>query len=148
MLQKKQVLNTITIFMKWTKQQSGYLKKMEFTKLDIDNLIEEIESLGKRDKRSLRSQLTNLLLHLLKIDYQPEKHTKSWDKSIFNARVEISELLEDSPSLANELKNIFEKSYQTAREKASLETSLDIDVFPKKCKWSLKKVLTSSKWSP
>lgn len=64
-------------FFKWTKTQANHLKKKEFSKLDIENLIEEIKSLGRSEKRAIKSYLANLLLDLLKIECQPGKHTKS-----------------------------------------------------------------------
>src|SRR5438128_2161639 len=75
-------------FYKWTRNQASYLKKKDFAHLDIENLVEEIESLGRSDKRALRSHLIILLLHLLKAKYQHEmqKNTHSWEASIKNAR--------------------------------------------------------------
>jgi hypothetical protein len=131
-------------FFKWTKQQALLLKNREFEKIDIDNLREEIESLGKSEKRALNSHLINLLMHLLKIEYQKEKHTSSWDQSISNARTEIMLLLKDSPSLKNEMKKIFKDSYQYARNKASQETGLEINVFPETCPWEISDIYTFS----
>src|SRR4029078_2627774 len=92
-------------FFKWTKTQSSLLKKGHLEELDASNFIEEIESLGRNDKRSLRSYMIVLLLHLLKLEYQSEKQqdSNSWKTSIFNATRDIKFLIEDSPSLRNEL---------------------------------------------
>lgn len=129
-------------FVKWTINQANLLKKGAFEKLDVTNLIEEIESLGRNDKRSLKSQLTRLLMHMLKLKYQPEKQvdSNSWTNSIVEATREIEYLIEDSPSLINELNNVFSKSYEHARKDAARESGLDINKFPKKCPWSIEEL--------
>ena len=128
-------------FFKWTRSQVSLLKKGQIDKIDVANLIEEIESLGKSDKRSLNSHLINLLMHMLKKKYQKMDDTSSWDTSITNARIEIKLLLRDSPSLRNELIKVFGDAYQDAREKAAVETRLNINKFPVECPWELEDVL-------
>jgi len=130
-------------FYKWTKTQSNLLKKkaLQLSELDLDNLREEIESLGKSDKRSLRSQISRLLMHLLKKKYQPERDTSnSWSRSILDATREIKFLIEDSPSLKNELIKMYEEAYDYAREEAAFETKLAIKTFPKVCPWNLEEL--------
>ena len=128
-------------FYQWTEEQIRLLKTREFSKLDIDHLIEEIESLGRSEKRAIESYLTNLILHLLKIKYQPMKHTKSWDLSIKNSRHKIKVLLSDNPSLKRYLPNILEEAYFTARLNAIAETGLDEKTFPETCDWTLDEIL-------
>lgn len=140
-------------FYKWTQDQAKILKKAknlkapDFSKLDIDNLIEEIESLGKNDKRVLRSQLVKLLMHLLKQKYQPEKQidSNSWHNSIIDATRELRYLIKDSPSLRNELNKIYLEAYEDAKEDAATETKLDIKKFPKECPWKIEEILPFSK---
>ncbi len=129
-------------FFKWTKTQANLLKKGSFAKVDIHNLIEEIESLGRSDKRTLRSHAVVLLLHLLKQKYQPEGkgNSNSWSSSILNAMREIRFVLEDSPSLKNELIRIYPKAYEAARQDAAVETQLDIKTFPKECPWKIEEI--------
>lgn len=130
-------------FFKWTKTQAELLKKRNLEELDIGNLIEEIESLGRNDKRALKSQLTRLLMHLLKLEYQPEKQegTTSWKNSIVEAERAIKYLIEDSPSLRNELDKMFNDSYEDARQDAARETGLKINNFPKACRYTLEEIL-------
>ncbi len=130
-------------FFNWTKKQAVFLKTGQFTKLDLENLREEIESLGRRDKRSLRSHTIILLIHLLKQRFQPEGkgNSFSWKSSITNAAIEIELVLEDSPSLRNELIKMYSKCYQTAKQQAAIETKLNTDTFPEKCPWTIEEVL-------
>lgn len=124
-------------FYLWTEEQSNFLKNQEFNKLDLAHLVEEIQSLGRSEKRALESHLANLLLHLLKIKYQPNKHTKSWDYSIKNARHKVQLLLKENPSLKNHLPQVLEEAYFTGRLAAISETGLDEELFPETCPWTL-----------
>ena len=85
-------------FYLWTQQQAALLRQGSLTTVDVENLAEEIESMGKNDKRSLGSFLENILMHLLKWQFQPERRCNSWIESIGNGRNETERLLEYSPS--------------------------------------------------
>ena len=128
-------------FFKWTKTQTSLLKERRLAELDIDNLAEEIESLGKSDRMTLWNHMISLLLHLLKQKYHLEEEGNI--SSILDARMEIESLLENSPSLKNELKKIFPQAYEDAREGAAIEAKCDIDKFPKECPWSIQDVLNA-----
>lgn len=129
-------------FSKWIDQQAAALKKGAFDKLDLENLIEEIESLSRSDKRALKSHLIIILMHMLKLKYQPDKvyYFNSWTSSISNSKRELKLIIEDSPSLKNHLKECFVKTYQEAVNEASKETGLKKGSFPKECPWSLEEV--------
>ena len=127
-------------FYKWANNQAKFLRKQEFSKLDIDNLIEEIESLGRSEKRTLKSYLEILLMHKLKVDFQPKKHTKSWDASIKEANYKAKITLEENPSLKPKLRDILKDAYFSARLKAVVETGLSENTFPEECPWSLKDI--------
>jgi len=122
---------------KWAFEQSNLLKRREYSKLDVDNLIEEIEALGRSEKRTLESYFRNLLLHLLKIKYQPSHHTPSCDSSIKIARIQIEKTLKENPSLKPKAREIFTSAYIVARLAAVSETGLDEKTFPKTCPWTL-----------
>lgn len=128
-------------FFKWTQKQANFLQKGEFEKLDRDHLREEIESLGISLQRALESYLANLLMHKLKIKYQPGMHTNSWDNSIKNSTFQIEKLIRKNPSLKTYIPEIFQDAYYTARLDASSDTRLEEKTFPKKCPWELKEIL-------
>ena len=127
-----------TDFNLWVEAQAAALREQRTEDIDLPNLIEEIEDLAKRDKRALRSHLQVLLLHLLKWQFQPSKRSNSWRTSIANARIEIEDILSDSPSLKTYLPAISDKAYANAKTLASTETGLEIASFPEKppCKLS------------
>ncbi len=124
-------------YYQWLTQTANLLREKEFTKLDLENLIEEIESLGKSEKRAIKSNLIVVILHLLKYKYQPQKRSNSWKSSIREHRRRIKELVTDSPSLNNYLSEIFAHCYVAATKQASDETGLSITFFPKECPFSL-----------
>lgn len=130
-------------FCEWSFSQANHLRNKEMEKLDIENLIEEIESLGRSDKRALRSHLANLLMHMLKIQYQPEAmgNSKSWIKSIFTARKSIKNLIKESPSMNKLLCEFLSDSYESATYIAMSETNLPLEIFPKECPWSIEELL-------
>ena len=85
-------------FLEWTQQQVEYLRTGCWANLDIENLVEELESLGRSEQRELGSYLQVLLMHLLKCEHQPERRT-SWDSTLANCRDKIQDCLEDTLSL-------------------------------------------------
>jgi hypothetical protein len=131
-------------FCLWTEATIQQLKESQFNDLDIPNLIEEIESIGQREKRELRSRLIILLMYLLKWHYQPEKRSNSWQITITEKRICIEELLEDSPSLQPLLLEVFAQCYQKACLKASEETGIKLNFFPKESPFTLEEVLQFS----
>src|SRR5262249_49138014 len=120
--------------------QAKLLKCREFSKLDIDNLIGEIEDLSKRERDKLTSYLENLLMHELKVKYQPAMHTLSRDASIKEAKFKLQKILEKNPSLKPALKEIMKEAYYVARLAAVRQTGLEEKNFPAKCPWSMKEI--------
>lgn len=116
-------------FMIWIETTVGLLKEKKFTELDLENLIEEIEDMGKSQKSAIRNNLIVVLIDLLKWKYQPEKRTNSWKFSIREHRRRIDDDFEDSPSLKRYYGEIFAKCYQNACKLAADETGLDLETF-------------------
>jgi hypothetical protein len=128
-------------FYAWAMQNAALFKAKRFDELDFDNLVEEIESMGKSEGRELNSRLTELLLHLLKWQYQSERRSRSWTVSINKQRIGIDQVLDENPSLKYELEQRFQQSYQYARRHAALETQQSIKIFPEQCPYSLQEAL-------
>ncbi|MBD1925776.1 DUF29 domain-containing protein [Trichocoleus sp. FACHB-90] len=118
-------------FYLWIQTTAQQLKEGRFKEIDIISLIEEIESMGKSEKRELKIRLIILLMHLLKWQYPPEKRSASWRSTITEQRICIEGLLEDSPSLQPLISEVFDDCYQKARLKASDETGIKLSFFPK-----------------
>lgn len=133
-------------FYAWTQHQAAKLRTVVCHELDLLNLAEEIESLGKRDWKELRSRLNVLVMHLLKYHYQPDHRSGSWSSTIQTQRDEISALLEQSPSLRRQVPSILAERYKTPRRNAAHETGLSIGTFPEVCPWTTEQVLDEDFW--
>lgn len=131
----------------WIAQTTQLLREGRWQEIDLIHLIEEVEDLGKSERRGMTSQLTRLLLHLLKWQYQPQRRSDSWLDSITDARTQIELALEDSPSLRGYLAEQLEKSYQRARRHAAQQTGMDISAFPETCPYALELALAED-WLP
>jgi len=132
-------------FLEWTQQQAEYLRKGYWAKLDVENLVEELEALGRSEQRELGSYLQVLLMHMLKSQYQPERRTKSWDNTLSNCRDKIQDCLEDTPSLQRFLKDRewVEKHYRRACRDAAKEMNKSVEIFPTECPYTLEQILNS-----
>lgn len=126
-----------TDYQEWIDTTLQHLRNQEFNQLDLVHLIEEIETMGKSDKRELQNRLIILLMHLLKWKYQPNNQSSSWLSTIDEQRRQLLFIFEDSPSLEkNYLATVFDKCYQMARKSASKETQLSLSTFPESCPFS------------
>ena len=139
-----QANNYDTDFYGWSAEQADLLKKGQFEKLDIINLIDEVESLGGSEKNNLISYLTIHFLHLLKKKYQPVLDCRSWDISIRNSKDSFIKKLHQNPGLKSKLDEIFEEAYRNSRVEASKETGFDESIFPKECPWTKEEVINAS----
>ena len=123
-------------FYAWTQQQVDLLKTGQWKQVDIENLIEEIESLGKQQRQELRNRLGVLLGHLLKWRYQPEGRSKSWRATIREQRREIQRHLKENPSLKPYLAEAIEIGYEGGLDLLDRETSVDLKQVPQACPFS------------
>ncbi|MFN6468677.1 MAG: DUF29 domain-containing protein [Nostoc sp. SerVER01] len=131
----------------WIEQTAQLLRSHRWNEIDLEHLIEEVEGLGKSERRAIASQLTRLLLHLLKWQYQPQRRSDSWLDSITDSRTQIELAIIDSPSLKNYPTEQLEESYQRARRQAAKQTEMLISTFLEECPYSLELVLDED-WLP
>jgi Domain of unknown function DUF29 len=131
-------------FYAWTCEQARLLRSGEFSSIDAANLAEEIESLGRSDRRELESRMTVLLMHLLKWQKQSKLRSRSWSGTILEQRRRIEKLLKESPSLRPSVDEALAEVYTEAREAASNETGLPETEFPAGCPFTTDEVLSRS----
>jgi hypothetical protein len=127
----------------WLETTAQQLRDGNLAALDIPNLLEEIEDMGRSERRSVYSNLKILLLHLLKYRYQPEMRSSRWLASIVEHRQRINNAFKDSPSLKLHYDEVFAAAYEESRELAAAETGLTIDDFPIDCPFSPEVILRS-----
>ncbi len=131
----------------WIHQTAQLVKEERWQEIDWVHVIEEIEDLGKSEQRGISSQITRLLLHLLKWQYQPQRRSDSWLDSITDARTQIELALEDSPSLKNFPAEQLDSCYHRARRQAAKQTRIEISNFPPTCPYALIQVMDED-WLP
>lgn len=130
-------VSTVTLyeldFCLWLEKTAHLLKERQLDRIDYDNLIEEIESMGRSERNALESNLEQLLMHLLKWKYQSSKRSNSWHYSITEHGLRLKKAFKKSPSLQRYFEEVFDECYQDARLLASRETGLSKDIFPMTC---------------
>jgi Domain of unknown function DUF29 len=125
----------------WVENTVAKLKARDFESLDLENLIEEVESLGKQQKQELRNRLGILIGHLLKWDYQPELRSKSWKATIREQRDEVIEILTDNPSLKPYLLEAIQKGFRQGINLVLRETQLDLPDLPSELPYAIAQIL-------
>ena len=128
----------------WIMRTIELLNQKKFSELDLTNLVEEIEDMGKSEKKSITSNLRILLMHLLKYKYQSDKRTNSWLFTIVEHRKRLQEAFKVSPSLRRYYEEVFLDCYQDARELASAETGLSMQIFSEVCPFTPEEALNSN----
>jgi len=128
-------------FYAWSLHNAALIREGKLSEVDLENVAEEIESMGKADKRELISRLAVLLAHLLKWKFQPSLRGRSWEITIKEQREEVKDQLEESPSLKHELDDQFNRAYRKALNIVEKETGLNQNTLPKNCPFSLKESL-------
>jgi Domain of unknown function DUF29 len=125
----------------WASEQAALLRAGKFSAIDIEHIAEEIEDVGKSEKRELASRMAVLLAHLLKWQHQPDRRGSSWTRTIKVQRRGIVEALDETPSLRGSLSDVrwLRRAWDDAVAKAIDETGLDN--FPEDCPWSMDQVL-------
>ena len=133
-------------YLEWINLTLDQLRKQDYTSVDWQNLIEEIEDMGKGERRSLETNLVIVLWHLLKWQFQPQYPTGSWECSIIERRRRIRKSLEDSPSLKYYLETVLTECYESAVKQAKAETQLPLETFPAICPYNVAEVLEDYFW--
>lgn len=134
----------------WLRTTINQLRTGQFAAVDLENLLEEFETIGRSQKRAIESLLIKLLEHLLKLkcwDEERERNQGHWKGEIRTFRRQIKDELKDSPSLKPYILEIFDECYQEARKEASDRSQLSLDIFPLIPIGSLEQVLDEN-WFP
>jgi hypothetical protein len=129
-------------FYEWAMANAALIREGRLDELDLANVAEEIESLGRSERRELDSRITVLLVHLLKRELQPHKRdTPSWLTSITNQRVELERVLRDSPSLRRQVSEAIAQAFPSALRLARIETRQKDAPLPPECPWTPEQLL-------
>lgn len=129
-----------TDYLQWIETTVKKLQSHDYANVDWENLIEEIADMARSERRSLKSNLIVILVHLLKWQFQREKRSGSWEGSIIEHRRRVKEALDDSLSLRSYLESVFIECYTQAVKQAKAETGLLVESFPLVCPYQLPEV--------
>ena len=130
----------------WALEQAALLRAGRLAAADIENIAEEIESLGRSEKRELVNRLSFLLLHLLKWQAQPTHRGTSWRLTIEEQRARLDDHLADNPSLKATIQDSHRRAYRLAILGAARETGFDRKMFPSTCPWTYEQVADPAFW--
>lgn len=139
--QEAVVLPRVADYYAWGSEQAAHIRAGRFDLVDILNVADEIEDVGKSDYRALESRLEIVLLHILKWDHQPARRSRSWSDSIFENRLQLEKLLRHSPSLKRRLEDAVVEAFADARRRASRETGLPLSSFANRCPYAIDDIL-------
>jgi hypothetical protein len=128
-------------FYAWANEQAALLRAGRLSTADIAHIAEEIESMGRGEKRALTSRLAVLLAHLLRWRFQPERRGRSWQATIREQRSEVADVLADNPSLRARLDELLANAYGKAVQIAIRETDLPEETFPSICPWTFQQAM-------
>jgi hypothetical protein len=135
-----------TDFYAWANEQAALLRAGRLSEADIENIAEEIESMGRSEKRELISRLTVLFTHLLKWRYQQGLGGRSWSITIEQRRRRVARHLTDNPSLKSRLDEAMADAYQDARIEAERETHLPRSTFPPASPFTFEEAMNPDFW--
>lgn len=128
-------------FYEWTKENARLLREGRFSEVDIDNLVEELEAMGRSEKRAFLNHLAVLIAHLLKWERQAALRSTSSKYTILEQRQQVADILDDNPSFKHHLDEMLPKAYGKAIIRFVKETGLDGAVLPRVCPYEFDKIM-------
>jgi len=133
-------------FYAWANEQAALLRAGRLTEADIENIAEEIDSIGRGEKGEVINRLAVLLSHLLKWQFQPAFRGNSWRLTIEEQRNRVDDHLGDNPSLKSQLDQAMRTAYRSAANEASIETGFARSTFPAECPYTYEQIMNPDFW--
>jgi hypothetical protein len=133
-------------FYAWTGEQADLLRANRWHEVDIEHLVEEIEAMGRSERKELVNRLVILMLHLLKWRHQPSRRGNSWRLTIKEQRIRLASHLGENPSLKSFLDDAISDAYRLALIEAERETGLPETTFPTTCPFTFTEMLDDAFW--
>jgi hypothetical protein len=130
----------------WLTENAELVREGRMDVVDLTHLAEELEDMGRSERRAIESYVKVLIVHLLKWQHQPERRGASWELSITNARDAITRRLQDSPSLRPKLPEMIAARYPNARHHTALETGIPLVDLPDNCPFTVEQLLDQRYW--
>ena len=128
-------------FVLWLEHQTDLLRQGRVAELDLENLAEEVEDIGRSQRRAVESELSVILIHLLKYQFQPSKRSRSWTDTLLEHRGRLARDFRASKSLRLHAETELTDLYRLARKRAAVQTRLPLTTFPETCPYTLTETL-------
>jgi hypothetical protein len=128
-------------FFLWTIETANLLRAGRFSELDAEHAAEEIEDMGKSQRREVSGRLVIVLTHLLKWKCQPAKRSRGWQSTLATQRRELRKLFQQSPSLRRTVAPALAEEYSDAVRQAGIQTGLPAGTFPPVCPFTAEQIL-------
>src|SRR5436305_12108385 len=128
-------------FAEWTRHNAELLRSGRASEADLEHIAEEIEDMGKRERRSLHTRCVRLIEHLLKWQYQPERRGSSWTRTIVLQRRGIRRLLDENPSFQPRVAEVAGEAYRDAVDGVSIVTKIAKSRFPQSSPFTIEQLL-------
>lgn len=136
-----------TDFSQWAVAQADHLRNEEYSELDLNNLIEEIESMGASQRSELHKRLMRILEHMLKLTCEPKSRAiGKWRKTILTQRLQLTHLLKTNYTLRAQIATFVDDAYQDARLLAAAGSACAIEDFSEFCPWTSDQLLDPNFW--
>ena len=126
----------------WVQEQVALLRAGRFDEVDAGNVAEELSDVGKSEYKSLSSSIAVLVQNLLKWDHQPSKQSRSWALSVREQRIQIEQVLLDSPGLKSRIDDAVVQGYRLGAVRALKETGLEEDALPQSCPYTFEDMMS------
>ena len=133
-------------FSAWADEQAALLRAGQWDAVDVAHLIEEIEAMGRSERKELVNRLVILMLHLLKWRHQPALRGNAWRLTVKAQRIRLASHLQDNPSLKAWLDEAIARAYRLAVIEAEKQTGLPEQTFPQRCPFSVAEMLDEGFW--
>jgi len=133
-------------FYRWTMSNARLLRQGRFSEIDAENIAEELESMGRRERRALTSRLAVLLAHLIKWELQPSLRSRSWKYTVKEQRRKIAKLLGENPGFKSDLESMVSEAYEDAFFIVLKETELEEEALPSVCPYSFEQAMEDDFW--
>ncbi len=129
-------------FYRWAMENAAALRRGDLSGIDVANIAEELEDLGRSERRQLRHRLEQLMLHVLKWSYQPAKRSAGWRASVNEQRARIERILEENPSLRKQVEELVVTGYRISVDMAVRQTGFLPQSFPAQCPFTFGELMS------
>lgn len=126
----------------WLEQQAALLRARRLDQIDHASLAEFLAEMAENKRKATKSHLRVLLLHMLKVRYQPDRISGSWRSTIIEQQAQASDEIASSPGMGQHLPTLYAEAYRVARLQAAAETEIEQHVFPVENPWTLEEALS------